>query len=205
MLEHNGDIILDKNVFNLYEKVEVLEKIDNYNKNHGDDGKFSSRPGGSLSSGSKPGVGDSVDISGKSNYDSGAHKPLKGSLSVNPSEKVKYKKIDGDNKKFFEDNFAVPNMITAEYEPGKHKDTVDFFRDRIRNNKVIPPITAREIPGSDGTFAGTQLSIDDGYHRAQAYYLEGIQPAITVFKIDQAQESRDYMDKWVKDNKWWGQ
>ncbi len=40
--------------------------IKNYNKNHGDDGKFSSGPGGSLSSGPKPGVGDSVDISGKS-------------------------------------------------------------------------------------------------------------------------------------------
>ncbi len=123
MLEHNGDIILDKNVFNLYEKVEVLEKIDNYNKNHGDDGKFSSGSGGSLSSGSKPGVGDSVDISGKSNYDSGAHKPLKGSLSVGSGKKVIYKKIDGDPKKFIDDNFAVPNMITNPQLPGKHEDT----------------------------------------------------------------------------------
>lgn len=50
MLEHNGDIILDKNVFNLYEKVEVLEKVENYNKNHGDGGRFSSGIGGLTSS-----------------------------------------------------------------------------------------------------------------------------------------------------------
>lgn len=179
-------------------------KVENYNKNHDGSGRFSSGPGGSLSSGSKPGVGDSVDISGKSNYDSGAHKPLKGSLSVGSGKKVIYKKIDGDPKKFIDDNFAVPNMITNPQLPGKHEDTVNYFRDRIKNKKVIPPITAREIPGSEGTFANAKLSIDDGYHRTQAYYLEGIQPAITVFKIDQAQESRAYMEKWEKDNSWWG-
>lgn len=161
-------------------KENLLDKEENKgNPHHDDKGRFTTGP-----------------------YSSGIHEPTKD-LKVDKNYKATYKKIDGDPKQFIMDNFQVPNMIITEYPEGKHKDTVEFFRKRIRENKVIPPITARKVPGTEGTFADTKISIDDGFHRTQAFYLEKKIPPVTLFEIDQADESRAYMDKWLEANQWW--